>query len=131
MLGWLIALLLMPHEPASTLLDRGRKLTVERSYELAIWTFGQALVRDPTMARAYSGRGYAKLSAKRLDGTHADFERAASLEPDAKFQALVWNHMGQVDELAGDATTAIGEYERALTYAPNKSASEALKRLKP
>lgn len=125
-----IGLALTPHASADALLAKGRKLTVDGQHELAIFTFGQALLVDPRMARAYSGRGYAKLRAERLDGTRDDFARAAELEPDPKFQALVWNHMGQVDELAGDLTRANADYERALTFAPNQSASEALARLR-
>lgn len=113
-------------EDATTLMNDGRKLTKDRKYSEAIARFDKALGLDDKLARAWSGRGFAKLGADDVAGAKADFEKALTLEDDKKFQAAVHFNLGEVAEKQGDKEAAKTHYETALKLAPSDAAKKKL-----
>jgi tetratricopeptide (TPR) repeat protein len=117
-------------ETTASLVETGRKLTRERDFANAITAFDKVIENEPKHARAWSGRGFAKLGQDDLDGARADFEKALTLEDDAKFQAAVYFNLGQIAEKQKDTATAISHYEKAIGLSPSDAAQKRLDALK-
>ena len=95
----------------------------------AIAAFSAAIEKDAKAARAWSGRGYAKLLAGKVDEADQDFDKALLLDNDDTFQAAVWFNKGLVAEKRGDKETARSHYETAKSKKPSKAVELRLKAL--
>lgn len=113
-------------ETPATLVESGRKLSREKDYAGAIAAFDKAIAAEPRHARAWSGRGFAKLGNDDLAGAKADFEQALTLEDAPKFQAAVYFNLGEIAEKQGDLATARSHYEKANTLSPSDAAQKRL-----
>jgi tetratricopeptide (TPR) repeat protein len=124
-----------PIEAAGTddvgkLIDGGRKLTRDKQYAEAIAAFDKAIAASDKAAKAWSGRGYAKLLAGDLDGADSDLKRALELDDTPKFQAAVYFNLGEIAEKRNDKPAAFGYYGRALALVPSDAVKKRLERLK-
>jgi len=115
-----------PAVDAAGMVKRGRELTRDNKLDDAISTFTTAIELDAKMARAWSGRGYARLRAGDLEGSAADFKQALTLDDSAKFQGAVYFNLGELAEKQGDGTAAVKHYENGNKLAPSAA---ALKRI--
>ncbi|HRE88940.1 MAG TPA: tetratricopeptide repeat protein, partial [Myxococcota bacterium] len=116
-------------ETPAALIEAGRKLTRERGFTGAIAAFDKAIAAEPKNARAWSGRGFAKLGQDDLDGAKADFEQALTLEDAPKFQAAVYFNLGQIAEKQKDKAAAITHYEKANSLSPSDASKKRLEAL--
>lgn len=116
-------------ETPATLVESGRKLTRDRDFAGAIAAFDKALGAEPKLARAWSGRGFAKLGQDDLAGARADFEKALTLDDSPKFQAAVYFNLGQIAEKQNDPSAALGHYEKANTLSPSDAAKKRIEAL--
>ncbi len=116
---------------AAKALAEGRRLTREGRTTEALAAFDAAIQASPALARAWSGRGFAKFGAGDLEGAEADFQHALKLEDAPKFQGVVFYNLGQIAEKKGDTKAAIAAYEKAVQLAPSKAASARLEALRP
>lgn len=115
---------------AQAKVNEGRKLTRDKQYAEAIAAFDEALRRSgDKLARAWSGRGYAKLLAGDEAGARSDFERALALDDDAKFQAAIYFNLGELAEGQKDKAKAIEAYRKALALNPTDAAKKRLEKL--
>lgn len=112
------------------LIDAGRKATQVKDYAAAIASFGQAIEKDGKAARAWSGRGYARLLAEDLDAAKQDLDKALTLDADPSFQAAVWYNLGLVAEKKGDTDAARAAYGKANTLKPSRAAQGKLESLR-
>lgn len=117
-------------EGAAKLTDEGRKATKAKDYVAAIAAFDAAIAADAKASRAYSGRGYAKLLSKDLEGAKTDFEKALELASDPRFQGAVWFNLGLVAEAQKDAAGAKAAFQKVLTFGPSQAAQKKLGALK-
>lgn len=116
-------------ESPTTLIETGRKLSRDKDYAGAITAFDKAIAAEPKLARAWSGRGFAKLGQDELAGAKADFEQALTLEDAPKFQAAVFFNLGQIAEKQNDPTAALSHYEKANTLSPSNAAKKRIEAL--
>jgi len=112
---------------AMKLVNEGRKLTKKKQYAEAVATFTSALDVDHNEARAWSGRGYAKLLAGELDAARDDFERALDLNTDKPFQAAIWYNLGLLAEKKKDDMAAVLAFARAHELKPSSAVEKKLK----
>ena len=121
-------------EPAGTdpadQLRQGRALTRKQDYDGAIASFTAAITADASLARAWSGRGYARLLAGDLDGATADLTHALGLDPSPKFQAAIHFNLAETAEKRGDRAAAVALYEKAQALARSKAALQRIRALK-
>lgn len=115
---------------AQAKVNEGRKLTRDKRYAEAIAAFDEALkLSGDKLARAFSGRGYAKLLAGDTAGARSDFEKALALDGDAKFQAAIYFNLGELAEGEKDKAKAIEAYRKALELNPTDAAKKRLEKL--
>lgn len=110
--------------------SEGRKATKEKRYADAIAAFDAAIASQADHARAWSGRGYAKLLSGDAAGAKADFDHALTLDNDAKFQAAIYFNLGELAEQGKDKSAAISAYEKAVELAPSDAAKRRLQKLR-
>ena len=104
----------------------GRKLTQEKKYELAIKAFTQAIRKDAKAARAWSGRGYAKLLAGKLDSAARDLDHALTLDATDDYHAAIWFNLGKVAEKQKKLKQARRAYRRSNKLKASKAVDKAL-----
>jgi len=114
---------------AKAAVSEGRKLTRKKDYPGAVTKFTAAIEADGSYARAYSGRGYARMLAGDLDEAKADFGKALELGGDEAYQAQVHFNLGQIAEKQKDLSTAKAAYEKSLELRPNDAVKKALDRV--
>lgn len=107
-------------------IERGRKLTAAKKYEEAVTAFDAAIRKDPEAARAWSGRGYARLMAGQLELAARDFDHALTLDASADYRAAVFYNLGQVAEKQGQLQQARRAYAKSLEERPSKAVQKAL-----
>lgn len=112
---------------AAPLINKGRKLTGAKKYAAAISAFTTAIRKDPKAARAWSGRGYARLLAGQLDKAARDFDHALTLDATDVYHAAVWFNLGKIAEKQGKLKPAKRAYAKANRLKPSKAAEKALK----
>lgn len=118
-------------DAARARVNEGRKLTRDKQYVEAIAAFDEALkLSGDKLARAWSGRGYARLLAGDLAGAESDFQKALTLDDTPKFQAAIYFNLGELAEGQKDKAKAIGFYEKANTLSPSDAAKKRLEKLK-
>ncbi|TNF28701.1 MAG: tetratricopeptide repeat protein [Deltaproteobacteria bacterium] len=115
---------------AQKLIEQGRKLTKSKDYAQAIAAFDAAIAKDRDAARAWSGRGYARMLAGQLLEASRDFDHALGLDETAEFQGAVWYNIGQIAEQRGKPNEARAAYQRSLKVRPSKAVKKALDKLK-
>ncbi len=115
---------------ASAKLAEGRKATKEKRYPDAIKAFDEAIAGAANMARAWSGRGYAKLLSGDLVAAKADFAQALTLDATPKFQAAVHFNLGELALRQKDLAGAKASFTKANELAPSDAAKRQLERLK-
>lgn len=115
---------------AKVAVEEGRTLTRAGDFAAAIAQYDLAIELDPTLSRAWSERGYARLLAGDFDAAKADLDAALPLDEGAGFRAAVRFNLGQVAEKRGDATTAAAEYEASLALREHEGVRKALARVK-
>ncbi|MFT5435002.1 MAG: tetratricopeptide (TPR) repeat protein [Myxococcota bacterium] len=111
---------------AAPFVAKGRKLTKQKKYAEAIAAFDTAIRNDPKAARAWSGRGYAKLLAGQLDKAARDFNQALKLDTTDAYRAAIWFNFGQVAEKQHKLKQARRAYRKANKLRPSKAAKKAL-----
>jgi tetratricopeptide (TPR) repeat protein len=89
----------------------GVELMRANRFDDAIHRLGDAIVLDPSSARAFSNRGAAKRFGGDLRGARADLLRAVSLDPSTE---RAHYNLGVVLELSGEADEAERAYDRAI-----------------
>jgi tetratricopeptide (TPR) repeat protein len=82
--------------------------------------------RTGKAARAWSGRGYAKLLAGKLDNAARDFNFALTLDTTDAYRAAIWFNFGQVAEKQKKLKQARRAYRTANQLRPSKAAKKAL-----
>ncbi|MFT5434018.1 MAG: tetratricopeptide (TPR) repeat protein, partial [Myxococcota bacterium] len=115
---------------AAPFVKKGRKLTKAKKYVKAIAAFDTAIRMDPKAARAWSGRGYAKLLAGQLDKAARDFNQALKLDTTDNYRAAIWFNFGQVAEKQNKWKQARRAYKKANALRPSKAAKKALDAVK-
>ncbi len=116
-------------DAANAKLAEGRKATKEKRYADAIAAFDAAIAASDKLARAWSGRGYAKLLAGELDAAKADFDKALGLDAAPKFQAAVYYNLGELALAQKDRAAAKEAFTKANTLSPSDAAKKQLERL--
>ncbi len=116
-------------DAANAKLAEGRKATKEKRYGDAIAAFDAAIAASEKLARAWSGRGYARLLNGELDLAKADFDKALSLEGTPKFQAAVYFNLGEVALAKKDTAAAKEAFTKANELSPSDAAKKQLDRL--
>jgi tetratricopeptide (TPR) repeat protein len=111
-------------------LVEARKLAGKKQYDEAVALYDKVIAADPKVARAHSGRGYARLMSGGLGEAKTDFDKALTLEDDATFQAQVLFNLGQVAEKQGDKAAAKEAYTKSLALRPHDGVQKALDRVK-
>lgn len=110
----------------AALVKAGRELARRGDQAQAIARFDEALAVDPWIARAWSGRGYARLQARRdLERARQDFEIALLLDASPSFQGAVWFNLATVDDALGEHWPAHVAFERCAALG-NRACIEAL-----
>jgi len=117
-------------EGANAKLAEGRKATKEKRYLDAIKAFDEAIAGSATLARAWSGRGYAKLLSGDLAGAKVDFDQALTLDATPKFQGAVHFNLGELALRNKDVVAAKAAFTKANQLAPSDAAKKQLERLK-
>lgn len=115
---------------ANDKLAEGRKATKEKRYPDAIKAFDEAIAASATLARAWSGRGYAKLLNGDGAGAKTDFEQALTLDATPKFQAAVYFNLGELAMRNKDVAAARAAFTKANELSPSDAAKKQLGRLK-
>jgi hypothetical protein len=115
-----------PDPKAKELAKAGRAATRAGNYEEAIRSFDAAVGADPKYARAFAGRGYAKLLAGELEGAKQDCTAALKLDHDPHFEAAVYFNLGQIAERQGDAAAAKKAYTNSQERRDSKQVQKAL-----
>lgn len=110
-------------------IQAGRKATKDKDYDKAISAFTTAIRIDRKAARAWSGRGYAKMLAGKLESAARDFDQALKLDATDKFHAAIWFNLGQVSEKQGKPKQARRAYQKSLKLRPSKAVQGALDKL--
>ena len=87
------------------------------------------MVLMATHARAWSGRGYAKLASGDLTGARTDFEKALELDQAPKFQSAVHFNLGELAEKEMKLDQAREHYKKALALAPSAAVKKRLEKL--
>jgi len=111
-------------------LAEGRKATKDKRYPDAIKAFDEAIAMTATLARGWSGRGYAKLLAGDLAGAKADFDQALTLDAAPRFQGAVYFNLGELAVRSKDLPAAKAAFTKANELAPSDAAKRQLDRLK-
>ena len=114
---------------ARTRLSEGRTQTRAGEYAEAIASFDAAIELDPSLARAWGERGYAKLLSGDLAGAQTDLEHALPLDDGAPYQASIHYNLGLVAERRGDAAAAKAAFARSLELRDNETVRKALARV--
>lgn len=117
--------LTVPSE-AQARIDEGLRRTREERFPEAIAAYDAAVAADPSLARAYFGRGYARLVANDLKKARDDLEEALRRDSRPQFQAAVLFHLGQVAEKLGNRKAARMAYERSLALREARPVQRAL-----
>lgn len=116
-------------DAANAKLAEGRKATKEKRYTDAIAAFDAAIAASDKLARAWSGRGYAKLLAGEHEAAKADFDKALSLDATPKFQAAVYFNLGELALAKKDRAAAKEAFTKANALSPSDAAKKQLERL--
>jgi len=113
-------------DKAKVKVNEGRKLTRDKKLPEAIAAFDAAIALVPGHARAWSGRGYAKLLAGDLAGARADLDKALTLDGQASFQAAVHFNLGELAEKEGAKDQALAAYKKANELKPSDAAKKRI-----
>jgi len=115
---------------ANKKIDAGRKATAAKKYDEAVAAFDAALAISPFAAKAFSGRGYARLmraSAGDLDAAKKDFQRALEEETnDMKFRASVHFNLGLVAERQKKPDEATAWFKKSHGQNPSAATKKKL-----
>ena len=87
-----------------------------RQFREAIATFTRGLEMEPNNALLLRWRGHRYLSVRDLDRAFADLTRGAKLDP--KIYGI-WYHLGVVEYLRGNFSSAAASFAKALPIAPD------------
>lgn len=117
------------HADAMKLVSQGRRLTREEDYDGAIVAFDDAIALEEDLPSAWSGRGYAKLLAGKLDAAEPDLERALKLAEGPKIQAMVLYDLGLLAEKRGNRAAAVEAYRESLGLRDNETVRSVLEKL--
>jgi tetratricopeptide (TPR) repeat protein len=112
------------------LIDEGRKLTREKKYAEAIAAFDTAIAASEKAARAWSGRGYAKMLAGELGDAKTDLEKALELDTTPKFLSAVHFNLGEIAEKLKDDLKALEHYEKAHELNPSEATKKRVEKFK-
>jgi len=85
----------------ASLIQAGRKATAKGDYRAAIKAFTQAIGKEPSAIKAWSGRGYAHLRAARPEQALADFQHALKTHKalmSAKTLKMVKHNIAQAEK---------------------------------
>ena len=103
-------------EEAQALVIRAEAELGSRSYDAALGDYSRAIELDPTLARAWCGRGLARSSRDDVGGAYGDFARAIELDPTL---ALAWANRGSLHYVRGELDEARRDLDRAVELDPN------------
>jgi tetratricopeptide (TPR) repeat protein len=106
-------------------LAEARTLTRAKDYVGGIAAFDAAIAADPKMARAWAGRGYAKLLAGELDAAKKDCTHALTLDDTPGFQASVHYNLGLIAQQQGKTAVAKKAFRTSLDLRPNDEVLKA------
>jgi hypothetical protein len=116
-------------EGAMARVNDGRRLTKDKDYAKAIEAFDAAIALEAGLAKAWSGRGYAKLLAGDLDAAKADLEHALTLDDGKKLHAAVWFNLADIAERKGDKPGAIAAVKKSIEFNRTDAAVKKLEAL--
>ncbi|RYE23404.1 MAG: tetratricopeptide repeat protein [Sphingobacteriales bacterium] len=97
-------------------------------FETAKQQYSKAIMSDRDFTNAYINMGYILLQQDSLEKAKRQFDLVTQLQPD---DAEAYYNRGLCNELMGNKTEAVKDYEQALVFAKNyREPAEGLKRLK-
>lgn len=108
------------HQEASAALSVGQARLLAGDYPGAIESFSQALVLNPQLVEAYTGRGAAYWMIEELDLAFADFSQAVVLDPD---YAVGYFGRGLTYQFKGELYLAIQDLTNAINLDPDYAAA--------
>lgn len=100
---------------ASTALQRGNALLMQRKIDEAIAAYSQAIALNPQDAKAYNNRGVAHVNTRRFNQAVEDFNTAIRLHPN---YAAAYLNRGAAYGRKGKRDAALKEYHAAIQRAP-------------
>ncbi len=98
-----------------TLIDEAFHQLTDGVLERAEELFSQVLLQDPADARAYRGRGFARLQLKAYRAAHQDFVQAHALDPE---DLESWSGMAMSLAMDHEIYPAITVFEELLAKHP-------------
>jgi len=102
--------------------SQGNEYLAKKQYDLAIQKFDEAINLGDT--KSFDSRGMAWLAKQEYDRALADFTQATKFDHG---NYLVYMHRAEANEQKGDRDSAVSDYRRALSLAPEKNISDKIK----
>ena len=102
--------------------SQGNEYLAKKQYDLAIQKFDEAISVGDT--KSFDSRGVAWLAKREYERAIADFTQAAKFE---RGNYLIYIHRAEANEQKGDRDSAVSDYRRALSLAPEKNISDKIK----
>jgi tetratricopeptide (TPR) repeat protein len=102
--------------------SQGNEYLANKQYDLAIQKFNEGISLGDM--KSYDGRGMAWLAKHEYERAIADFTQAAKSE---RGNYIAYLHRAEANEQKGNRDSAIDDYRRALTLAPDKAISDQIK----
>jgi tetratricopeptide (TPR) repeat protein len=102
--------------------SQGNEYLAKKQYDLAIQKFDEAISVGDT--KSFDSRGVAWLAKREYERAIVDFTQAAKFE---RGNYLIYIHRAEANEQKGDRDSAVSDYRRALSLAPEKNISDKIK----
>jgi len=102
--------------------SQGNEYLAKKQYDLAIQKFDEAISVGDT--KSFDSRGMAWLAKQEYERALADFTQATKFDHG---NYLIYMHRAEANEQKGDRDSAVSDYRRALSLAPEKNISDKIK----
>lgn len=94
----------------------GKQLLAEDRNREAVAACTQALVHDPSNARAWCALGAAQRKLAEMDAAREAYDKALLADPG---YAQAWSNLGEWQLVKGEVATALASFEQALKFDPH------------